>query len=579
MANRYGYITNVNHIIGTNGKTVPVSSINPFPVDNSAGSTGEILSGNSRNTNLTAGQPFVGATTDVLKYSSIVISLNSDVESADGGLSIQFSIDGSDWHETDAYTYNQPTVFKTWTIQRVAQYFRVVYTNGSTDQTHFELSTIGNPVSGVASSHRVGDIISNEDDAQLTKAVLSGMTPLGDQVNIHATPDGSLRTDVVTPVGSLPVSQLTTLFDGKTLNRLFPEMFEAVGTGTGTFQTNKYNMAVTSGQYEIYQSRRFLPYYSGKPQKVELTFDNFAPETNVIKRAGYFSSNTSAPYNSTLDGFFLESSGGTITFNIFNNGSTIVSTDITNWTGYDLLNGYQTLSNWDNFTVIEFNFLWLGGAYIELRLVTSEGFTTVHKLVYAGTAQDVFLQSPNQPVRYEIRSSTGSGNFRAICSQVATSGSVNESAFNRSQNTGHVAITYPTVGTKYPLIAIRKGATYRDNPIKIVMADILVSSSDIVRWTLEINPTLSGALTYNAEPNSGAEIAIGSSATTVTTTGIRVASGYLVQNGRIQPEVFESNFLSWLSGSITGTQDQYIFTVTPTSPNINVFGQITWGEG
>lgn len=573
--NRYGYMTNVPHTLDTKGKTIPVSADNPFPVDTTIGT---VVEGASTQATRNANIQYTTDTIDVLEFTSITISVSSDVDSAMSGVSIQFSTDGSDWHETDTYTYYADSM-KTWTVQRVARYFRVVYTNGSFDQTHFDFSTIANSTAGVASSHRIGDTLSNEDDAQLTKAVLSGQTPLLEQVNIQATPDGEIKTSVITPVGSLPVSQLTTLHDGKTLNRLFPEIYESAGTGTGTFQTNKYNMDVTSGQWMVYASKRFLPYYAGKPQKVELTFDKFAPQTNITKRVGYFSSSTASPFSTSLDGFYLESGSGTITFNIMRNGTTVLSVDITNWDGYDLLNGYKTLSTWDNFTVIEFNFLWLGGAYIELKLVTSEGFTTVHKLFYVGTAQDVFIQSPNQTVRYEIRSTTGSGSFRAICSQVATSGSISESSYSKSTSTGTSAITCGSIGTTYPILGIRKGTTYRQNPIRISNADILVSSNDNVRWSIHVNPTLSAGLTYNPVANSAAEVGIGNGSQTVTAAGTIPFGGYIVQGYQIQPEIFKSNFMSWLSGQLNGTQDQYILCVTPLTTNVSVFANIIYLEG
>lgn len=408
---------------------------------------------------------------------------------------------------------------------------------------------------------------------------LSGETPTGEQADVVVTPSGALKVDALTPFGNLPVSQLNTLMDGKTLNREFDELWEQAGTGTPTFETNKLDMEVAAAEWFVYQTRRFYPYFSGKAQKIELTFDNFAPEANVTKRAGYFSSSTVSPHSATLDGFYLESSGGTISFVIQRAGTTILNVDIADWDGYDLLDTYQTLSNWNNFTVIEFNFLWLGGAYIELRLVTPQGFTTVHSFVYAGTAQDVFMQSPNQPARYEIRSTTGTGNFRAICSQIATSGSINESAYSKSVNTGHLPINLVTVGTTYPLLAIRKTAALRANPIRITNADCLLASADTIRWSIQINPTLSAALTYAAVTGTAFDSAVGDGAITVTGDGIIIASGYLVQADSIQAALFRDNYLSWLSGAIDGVQDEYILCITPVTNNVNVHGALSVFEG
>lgn len=380
--------------------------------------------------------------------------------------------------------------------------------------------------------------------------------------------------DVTNPMGVLPVAQLTTLHDGKILNRIYPEINEIQGTATGTFDNNKYNMAVTSGQWMVHQTRRFLPYFSGKPQKVELTFDKFAPQANVIKRVGYFSSNTVSPFDSTYDGFYLESGNGTIKFVIKRDGVTVIDADITTWSNYSLLSNYQTLAEWDNFTVIEFNFLWLGGAYIELRVVTDTGFTTVHQLIYAGTSQDVFIKSPNQPVRYEIRSTTGTGAFRYICNQVATGGAIEQAGISHGVSTGTTAVNMSTIGTTYPVLGITKQAVYRNNAIRFSHVDILVASSDTILWSLQVNPTLSAGLTYNNTPNSSTAFAIANGTTTVTSPGNIIATGYLVQNARIDPSTFERNYMSWLSGALDGTQDKFVVCITPISTNVTVYSSI-----
>lgn len=78
--------------------------------------------------------------------------------------------------------------------------------------------------------------------------------------------------------GALKVGQLTTLFDGKILNQDDTDIWQTVGTGTGTFTPNLYQMTVSSGQYMVRQSKRFMHYFSGKSQIIEMTFDNFHTE-------------------------------------------------------------------------------------------------------------------------------------------------------------------------------------------------------------------------------------------------------------------------------------------------------------
>ncbi len=160
--------------------------------------------------------------------------------------------------------------------------------------------------------------------------------------------------------GGLRVSQMTTMLDGKILGEDDTNLFETVGTGTSTFAANKLNMAVTSGQYEVRQSTRFTPYFSGKPTVVECTFDNFQTEANTTKRVGYFSSNAVAPFDTTRDGFYIENDNGVFSLKAERAGVTTVNVAFTAMDNFAAIASY----NWANFTVVAFDFLWLGGAVL-----------------------------------------------------------------------------------------------------------------------------------------------------------------------------------------------------------------------
>jgi hypothetical protein len=60
---------------------------------------------------------------------------------------------------------------------------------------------------------------------------------------------------------------------------------------------------------------------------------------------------------------------------------------------------------------------------------------------------------------------------------VSTEGSIDESGKQKSVNTGSTDIACATVGTAYPIKAIRKKVTNRDNAIKIIGCQLFVSSN------------------------------------------------------------------------------------------------------
>jgi hypothetical protein len=370
--------------------------------------------------------------------------------------------------------------------------------------------------------------------------------------------------------GRTRVSQITTLLDGKTLGIDDTLSFESVGTGTTSFANNKVTLSVASGEYEIRQTKRFHPYFSGKAQLVECTFDSFDTEANLVKRAGYFSSSAVAPYTANFDGFFLEDDGTKKVLKAFRNGTQTVSVDFEDMDNYELVSSY----NWNNFTVIAFDFLWLGGAVLRFWLKTELGFVLVHTVNYSGTAEDTFTLSPNQPLRYEIRSSTGTGSLRYICSQVATEGSVNESGkplsiFNAT------SISTPSVGTIYALKSIKKQSTYRDTAIQIVNISVgITATTDAGIVMLLVNPTLSAPISYSNRDKI--QDGTATNQTITANTGRLIAAFPISASGA--DSSMKENYYSFLSGLIDNTFDEYVLAYMPTTNNQTVNGIISIKE-
>lgn len=378
---------------------------------------------------------------------------------------------------------------------------------------------------------------------------------------------GHIATDAG---GRSRVSQLTTLFDGKLVNNHSNLIFEQAGTGSHTISKSNL-MEVTAGQWCVYQTKRFMGYFSGKSQMVEFTFDSFNPEEAVEKQCGYFSSNAVSPYDEDYDGIYLSSEEGSISFNVSNAGTLTQSVDITAWTGYDRLEEYKTVSNWGNFTVCILDFLWLGGAVARLWVKTSKGFILAHQFDYSGTAKGTFINSPMQPVRFQIRSSTGSGSFKYICSQAATEGSFEEDGISMSVNSGYQPIQVSTAGTVYPIIGVRKNAAFRDVSVRVNDFSLFVNTvNDRILYTMQINPTLSSPLSYSSLANSEVQYALGNGSITVSTPGTVVASGFVTSNTILPSDKMERSFLSYLGGTLDSTMDEMVLCVTPLDGITNV---------
>jgi hypothetical protein len=382
--------------------------------------------------------------------------------------------------------------------------------------------------------------------------------------------------------GRVRTSGLTTLLDGKIVNGHSELIFNNAGTGTGTLGNSKYSMSVTSGQYKIWQSNQYLAYLSGKSQVFEETFDTFAPEANVIKRFEGFTSNAVAPYDTDFDGFYIESSNNSIKLVISNeddNNTPNLDIDITQWSGYADLGEYQNPANWDNFTVVYFDFLWLGGAIHRTWLKTSKGFKLANIYHYSGTRKNTMFKFPCLPIRYEIRSTTGTGSFRYICSQVATEGDIGHSGYTRTIRTGHLPIVLPTVGTTYPLMGIRKQSAYRCIPVALEdFSTFVQSNNDILEYTIQRNPAYSAPLSWANFPKSSLQHAKGNGTITVTTEGDVLAAGYISQNGIVPTKLLEENFFSYLGSTINNTMDEFVLCGTPITTSISTHSTLTFKE-
>jgi hypothetical protein len=374
-----------------------------------------------------------------------------------------------------------------------------------------------------------------------------------------------------TAASSYRVSQMTTLFDGKLLGGENTNLFSTAGTGTATYSNNIITLSVTANQYIVRQSSIVCPYFSGKSQLIEATFDGFQTQTNCTKQVGYFSSSETAPYNTILDGFFIENANGVFSLKAFRNGTQTINVPFTTMDNYDAISSY----NWQNFTVVAFDFLWLGGAGLRFFVKVNDSFELIHTVNYAGSQQGVFILNPHQPIRYVLRSSGGVGSFNVICSQVATEGSINfigrpNVFYNESP------VSTNTVTNIYPLIAIRKSNSFRFVSAQIVeMSCINSATTDTGLLMLIKNGTQTGAA-MNFNLIGQLEVAFNSNGNQriAQDTGDVICIATVSGFGNIT-DAMSNNFLSFLSAGVSNVNDIYYLCYRPISNNQSNTGTIT----
>lgn len=404
----------------------------------------------------------------------------------------------------------------------------------------------------------------------------------------QSTKDGSRDS-----FGRLRVAQISTQLDLKQIHDDLPLFYDTELGGTGS---NTYTEATAStlletsanADFVIKQTYQRSNYQSGKGHQILMTFAGFQAETNVQKRIGYFSSNTTTPFNSDLDGIFLEmDTDGVAYFKTYRRGTLTNSVAQTNWNTdkFDGSGPSGKTIDWSKTNIMELTFEWLGVGSTTLRFVIDGIYYQAHAFMNAQNTTDVYMASGNQPLRYEIRQSgAGSGSFKQICSTVGSEGSINEIGVIQSENLGASHVNANDTANTYALLGIRLQEDKTDTAIDILGFNALALTSDNFLYKVILNPTVNGTFNYADVTNSTLMIAkgdtVGNPSTNTVTGGTLLASGYINSSGgggEGQLDVELVNALR-LGAKIDGTQDEIILAVQPLTANLDILGSLNWRE-
>jgi hypothetical protein len=170
-----------------------------------SGTASAVSTANSTTATLTAASVFTGTSEDISAYASVTIAVFADQASATDGLQLQQSSNGSNWDIVDSYTIPASTG-KTFGVQVTAKFFRVVYTNGGTNQGAFRLQTIYHAIMLNASSVRPQDARTNENDMQEVISYCAGYNGTTWD-RLRATTANGLAVDVTRVQGTVAVTQ------------------------------------------------------------------------------------------------------------------------------------------------------------------------------------------------------------------------------------------------------------------------------------------------------------------------------------------------------------------------------------
>lgn len=555
---------------------------------------GSIDSNNSTNTPLGIDGVFTGESTEVKDYGIIYVSTMSDVASATNGLIIQQSSDGINWDHTDEYTINASSA-KTFSFQAALQYFRIVYTNGSTAQTYFRLQVILKKTNGKSSSHRIQDAIVDDDDAELVKSISTGKNPNGEFVNGQFTRNGNYRVSIdeygdtpsIDSFDRLRVSNPYTIFDSKQLHDKQPLFWDEVTNGSASSTHNSINACVemnvtaNSDDYIVRQTKQRFNYQPGKGQLILLTF-HALNVSGLIKRIGICESDTVSP-TTIKNGVFFESNT-VLSWNIAKNGTTTETVIQANWNN-DTLDGSGDENNpsgvtlnLDSAQILIIDYEWLGVGRVRVGFVINGIIRYVHYFNHANDSSfsSVYMSTPNLPLRYSVETDgTNGGQLDHICSTVISEGGLDKTGVLRSIDTGTTHVDC-NVDTTYAILGIKLKDSYSDITVIPESFSIINENNDDFRWSICVNPTIAGTFTYNDLTNSATQWARGSATNTISSEGLVIASGYASIDTLSAEQQLKTALT--IGSLIDGTKDELVLTCTPLSAGADIQAALTFRE-
>lgn len=164
-----------------------------------------ISTSNSTTTPLLAGTTFTGNADDLLGFMNVSVFIHTDQDSESRGVILEFSPDAVNWDFSDQYNHTLVDPLRYLTVGSSLRYFRLRYVNGPVDQGEFRVQTILHQNAPKPSSHRVGDSISADNDAEIGLSVLTGLDDGSGRYVSVRTEDGKLLTKSETTAGNTTI--------------------------------------------------------------------------------------------------------------------------------------------------------------------------------------------------------------------------------------------------------------------------------------------------------------------------------------------------------------------------------------
>ncbi len=536
-------------------------------------------SNNSSTSTLSSSASFTGNGTSTNGYDTLIITVKSNVDSSSGGIAIQFSNDNVTYETLYSDTYYASGFFtKSYLI--VKKYYKVIYTNGSSSQSSFQLtSRLSTNSENVSSNNNSITVFDNEVEASLDAF-------------------GKLRVSMPNTLIDIrfPSLSIASGTNSNFLKNTFQICSKSSGSYLATYEKSKAIISGTNAGYYISQSRNYITYQPGK-SLLFMSSGVINPSNSAFtSRLGYFDSEftTSTSYPTVNNGVYFEYSSGSISVNLKNDSVTSISQsswniDKMNGTGISGLNLDFTKTQ---LFVIDME--WLGVGRVRFGFYAYGRIHYCHQILNINVLTSPYTNNINLPISYTLHAtsiSAGSGNIRQICSTVISEGGYNPTgkpfSVSNSQENVDSPVTVPTSET--PLLAIRGGGInyYHQDiiPTGISIIDTATNNNLLYRLRLYQDGNFGGSITWSSVDNNNSVVQYAKSAAITgfnSTNSILLDQGYFYGRGTIAfnglGDVF-NNLVLQLTANIDNTSDVLILTCQKIGQNsTEVYSTISWQE-
>lgn len=385
--------------------------------------------------------------------------------------------------------------------------------------------------------------------------------------NLNASTDAFGRVRQSTPY---------TLFDSYNINdRSEKYDYQLSGAGQQFLDSDQSAIYLTvtdaSGDEVIEQSYRNFSYQPGKSLLILSTMVFNEPKTNLRQRTGYFDEN---------DGVYLEQDGNDIYIVLRSsvNGGTERRIPQANWNGDKLDGTGPSFVNLDlsKSQIFWTDIEWLGVGSVRCGVVINGQFILAHVFHNANIYDNVYMKTPNLPVRREITNTgatSGASTLKSICASVMSEGGYEARAKEHVASTALAGNTMGSANTWTNLVTIKAN---RSGIIAVPSGvDLLSISNDNFEWALFYNAVPATAFNWQTDINN---MLYSTEVKTFSDIGDRIAGGYFV--GKSPPISFGNGSIGWdyqLGEDIDNTVHSVTLAARGTQSK-SAAGMIKWVE-